>query len=51
MVGNLLEINELTKVFTLRQGFSTTRFMAVDRASFALQDSSPGNLYAGRRER
>ena len=41
MVGNLLEINDLTKVFTLRQGFSTTRFMAVDRASFALQDSSP----------
>ena len=41
MTGSLLEINGLTKVFTLRQGFSSTRFMAVDKASFTLTNAAP----------
>jgi peptide/nickel transport system ATP-binding protein len=36
---NLIEINDLTKVFTLRQGLSTTRLVAVDKARFALKSA------------
>ncbi len=38
--GNLLQIDDLTKVFTLRQGFSVTRLVAVDKARFALKSAS-----------
>jgi peptide/nickel transport system ATP-binding protein len=39
--GNLLQIDNLTKTFTIRQGFSTSKFMAVDNASFSLQNDTP----------
>ena len=39
--GNLLQIDKLTKIFTIRQGFSTSKFMAVDQASFSLQNNKP----------
>ena len=38
---NLLDIADLTKIFTLRQGFSTTKLVAVDKASFFLKASQP----------
>lgn len=38
---NLIEIKDLTKVFTLRQGLSTTRLVAVDKARFAIKSASP----------
>jgi peptide/nickel transport system ATP-binding protein len=38
---NLLHVDDLTKVFTIRQGLSTTRFQAVDRANFALRADTP----------
>jgi peptide/nickel transport system ATP-binding protein len=38
---HLLQIEDLTKVFAIRQGLSTTRFVAVDKARFALQSASP----------
>jgi peptide/nickel transport system ATP-binding protein len=34
--GNLLQIEDLTKVFTLRQGLATAQFVAVDKARFAI---------------
>jgi peptide/nickel transport system ATP-binding protein len=38
---NLLQIEDLTKVFAIRQGLSVTRFVAVDRARFAVKSASP----------
>jgi peptide/nickel transport system ATP-binding protein len=38
---NLLQLEDLTKVFTIRQGFSVTRFVAVDKARFAVKSASP----------
>ena len=38
---NLLQIKDLTKVFAIRQGFSTTRLVAVDKARFAVKSASP----------
>jgi peptide/nickel transport system ATP-binding protein len=38
---NLLQIENLTKVFTIRQGLSTTRFVAVDKARFDMKSASP----------
>jgi peptide/nickel transport system ATP-binding protein len=36
---NLLQIEDLTKVFTLRQGLSTAHFVAVDKARFAIKSA------------
>ena len=41
---NLLDIADLTKDFTLRQGFSTTKLVAVDKASFFLKASQPESV-------
>lgn len=38
---HLLEVRDLTKVFTIRQGLATTRLVAVDRASFTLEEGKP----------
>jgi len=38
---NLLSIEEMTKVFTIRHGLSSTRFMAVDHVSLALRADIP----------
>jgi peptide/nickel transport system ATP-binding protein len=38
--GNLLQIEDLTKVFILRQGLSTSRLVAVDKARFAIKSAS-----------
>ena len=38
---NLLQVKNLTKVFAIRQGFSITRLVAVDRARFAVRSASP----------
>ena len=38
---NLLQIENLTKFFTIRQGFASSKFMAVDNASFNLQQKNP----------
>jgi peptide/nickel transport system ATP-binding protein len=38
---NLLQIEDLTKVFAIRQGLSVTRLVAVDKAWFALPSESP----------
>jgi peptide/nickel transport system ATP-binding protein len=38
---NLLQVEDLTKVFAIRHGLSTTRFVAVDKARFALPSESP----------
>jgi peptide/nickel transport system ATP-binding protein len=38
---NLLEIEDLTKVFTIRQGLSVTRLVAVDQARLAVKSASP----------
>jgi peptide/nickel transport system ATP-binding protein len=37
--GNLLQIEDLTKVFTLRQGLATAHFVAVDKARFAIKSA------------
>ncbi|HVU10862.1 MAG TPA: ABC transporter ATP-binding protein [Phototrophicaceae bacterium] len=37
----LLQAQDLTKVFETRQGFSTSKFHAVDAASFSLDSSKP----------
>jgi peptide/nickel transport system ATP-binding protein len=37
--GNLLQIEDLTKVFTLRQGLATTQLVAVDKARFAIKSA------------
>lgn len=37
----LLDAKEVTKIFTIRQGFSSTDFRAVDTASFSLDESKP----------
>lgn len=37
----LLEIDHLSKVFTIRHGFSVSQFSAVDAASFSLQQGQP----------
>lgn len=39
--SNLLEVDDLTKVFSIRHGLSTTRFHAVDNASFAIRADTP----------
>ncbi len=38
---HLLYVQNLTKVFTLRQGLSARRFYAVDKATFALRSDTP----------
>jgi peptide/nickel transport system ATP-binding protein len=38
---NLLQIKDLTKVFTLRQGLSVTQFVAVHKAQFTIKSASP----------
>jgi peptide/nickel transport system ATP-binding protein len=38
---NLLQIENLTKVFNIRQGFSTKKFHAVDNASVTLKTGKP----------
>ncbi|MBC7809929.1 MAG: ABC transporter ATP-binding protein [Burkholderiales bacterium] len=38
---NLLEVADLTKTFTVRQGFSSASFDAVDDATFTLQSGQP----------
>lgn len=38
---DLLQVESLTKVFTLRQGFAARKFSAVDGASFRLQADRP----------
>ena len=37
----LLQIENLTKVFTIRRGFSASRFTAVDSANISLQSDTP----------
>lgn len=37
----LLQIEDLTKVFTLRRGFSSIKFLAVDKAKFAIEAATP----------
>jgi peptide/nickel transport system ATP-binding protein len=37
----LLQIEDLTRVFTIRRGLSATRFLAVDRVSLSLQSGRP----------
>src|SRR5579885_55691 len=39
--STLLQARDLTKVFETRQGFSTSKFHAVDGASFSLDSSKP----------
>jgi peptide/nickel transport system ATP-binding protein len=39
--GKLLQIDDLSRVFTIRQGFSVKKFLAVDRANFELTDNKP----------
>jgi peptide/nickel transport system ATP-binding protein len=39
--GNLIQIENLTKVFAIRQGLSVTRFVAVDKARFAVKSANP----------
>ncbi|HWQ12909.1 MAG TPA: ABC transporter ATP-binding protein [Roseiflexaceae bacterium] len=38
---HLLQIEDLTRVFTIRRGLSSTRFLAVDRVSLSLQAARP----------
>ena len=38
---SLLRIQDLTKVFTIRHGLSSTRFMAVDHVSLSIQADQP----------
>jgi len=38
---DLLHVEQLSKVFTLRQGFSTRKFAAVDGASFSVEADKP----------
>ena len=39
--AELLAADEVTKVFNIRQGFSSKSFQAVDHASFALESATP----------
>ena len=39
--SELLTSDDVTKVFSIRQGFSSKSFLAVDHASFALETSKP----------
>lgn len=39
--SDLLHVEDLTKVFTIRQGFSSRRFHAVDGATFSLEANKP----------
>ncbi len=39
--STLLQIENVTKEFGIRQGFSTTQFRAVDQATFSLEESNP----------
>jgi peptide/nickel transport system ATP-binding protein len=39
--GKLLHVENLTKVFSSRQGFSVSKFLAVDNATFSLEDDQP----------
>ena len=43
---NLLQIQDLTKIFTIRQGLSTSRLVAVDKARFAVESANPENSLA-----
>lgn len=38
---NMLEVNRLSKVFTIRHGLSSTRFTAVDQVSFSIHKDQP----------
>ncbi len=38
---NLLQISNLSKVFTIRRGLATIRFQAVDQANIAIQSEKP----------
>jgi peptide/nickel transport system ATP-binding protein len=38
---NLLQIEDLTKVFNIRQGLSVSRLVAVDKAQLAVEAASP----------
>jgi peptide/nickel transport system ATP-binding protein len=38
---NLIQTKDLTKVFAIRQGLSIARFVAVDKAGFAVKSASP----------
>jgi len=37
----LLHVEDLSKVFTIRRGFASVKFLAVDRASFAIEAATP----------
>ena len=37
----LLDIEDLTKIFSLRQGLATAQLIAVDQANFSLQSDQP----------
>jgi len=37
----LLDIEDLTKIFNLRQGLATTQLIAVDQANFSLKSDQP----------
>jgi peptide/nickel transport system ATP-binding protein len=37
----LLHVEDLSKVFTIRRGFSSVKFLAVDQASFAIEAATP----------
>jgi peptide/nickel transport system ATP-binding protein len=39
--GSLLHIEDVTKEFSIRQGFATTKFRAVDQATFSLEEAKP----------
>jgi peptide/nickel transport system ATP-binding protein len=39
--SKLLDIENLTKVFSIRQGFSISKFLAVDNATFSLEGDQP----------
>ena len=39
--ATLLQIEDVTKEFSIRQGFSTTKFRAVDQATFSLEEAKP----------
>jgi peptide/nickel transport system ATP-binding protein len=39
--GKLLQVENLSKVFSIRQGFSVNKFLAVDSATFSLEDDKP----------
>ena len=39
--SRLLQVEDLSKVFTIRNGFSISKFSAVDQASFSLENAKP----------